>query len=288
MVNLKKAALAVLALGAVVSSNTALAAMYEPPPSMAAQSEAPKHGPYVGIGLGGIGFENQLDGQMSGTFNDGTRSAAGSVNLDNADGGNYGLNSYLLVGYGWTFPNKVFLGGEIFGNLTNVPVSVNANVNGQGATDGIVTADAAGNASGTINQTLQNVYGIRLLPGYQVTPSSVVYGIIGYARAHTNTSAGGAGGGDLAIGDLVDETGSVGGSVSSSYNYNGLQLGLGSMISVTDHIALRADLIWTGYESQTLTSGSYTDPNGLGAVQGSLSSQPTTLEADVGVIYMFD
>lgn len=277
MVKLNKAALAVLALGVAGVAN---AAMYAPPPAMAAEEPAAQHGFYVGIGLGGIGFETQLSGQASATLN-GLADTAVSLNDDK---GNYGLNSYLLGGYAWTFPNKVFLAGEIFGNLTNVPVSMSVETGALTNPD-LVDAEAFSDAG--VSMTLDGVYGIRALPGYQVTPSSVVYGIIGYARAHAGANA--FENSAAAIDDVVIASSTE--SVSNSYNFNGLQLGLGSMINVTEHVALRGDLIWTGYGSQTVLSGSAGDPANpadVGAVQGDLSVDPTTIEADVGVVYMFD
>lgn len=276
MVKLNKAALAVLALGVAGVAN---AAMYAPPPSMTVEEPTAKHGFYVGIGLGGIGFESQMSGQASGTING---IADTGVSLGNADGGNYGLNSYLLGGYAWTFPNKVFIAGEIFGNLTNVPVSTNASF--ASVSDPGLDTVVAGN--GGADLTLDGVYGIRALPGYQVTPSSVVYGIIGYARAHAGSDVYGNATAD--VGPFPEVTGSA--SSSESYNFNGLQLGLGSMINVTHNIALRGDLIWTGYGKQTLVSGSAgsNDPDDIGAIQGDLQADPTTIEADVGVVYMFD
>lgn len=269
MKNLKKAALAVLALGA---TSVACAAMYEPPPSMMVDTSAPKHGPYVGIGLGGIGFSTDVTSQGSVTLNGlEARNVSSS-----ADGGEAALNSFLLAGYGWTFPNKVFLGAEIFGNLTNAPVTLNTT---SSAVDAITGATTTGNAN--VNMTLEGDYGVRVLPGYQVTPSSVVYGIIGYSRAYTETST---------TNNLTTalEGSNVGYDLSSSNHYwfNGLQLGLGSMISVTDNIALRGDLIWTGYQEKTLDSNSTT--NSVGSAQGSVTAQPTTIEADVGIVYTFD
>lgn len=269
MINLKKAALAVIALGA---TSVACAGMYEPPPGMMVDTSVPKHGPYVGIGLGGIGFATDSTSQGSVTLNGlDARSVSSS-----SDGGEVALNSFLLAGYGWTFPNKVFFGAEIFGNLTNAPVTLNTT---SSSVDALTGATTTGNAN--VNMTLEGDYGVRILPGYQVTPSSVVYGIIGYSRAYTNTST---------TNNLTTSVAGteVGYDLSSSdhFWFNGLQLGLGSMISVTDNIALRGDLIWTGYEQQTLASSS--SSNSLGSAQGSITAQPTTIEADVGLVYTFD
>ncbi len=269
MINLKKAALAVIALGA---TSIASAAMYAPPPGMVVDTPAPKHGPYVGIGLGGMGFSTDITSQGSVTLNGlEARNVSSS-----ADGGEVGLNSFLLAGYGWTFPNKVFLGAEIFGTLTNAPVTLNTTSSG---VDALTGATTSGNAN--VNMTLDGTYGVRVLPGYQVTPSSVVYGIVGYSRAHTDTST---------TNNLTTalDGGSTGYDLSSSNHYwfNGLQLGLGSMISVTDNIALRGDLIWTGYQEKTLNSN--TTSNAIGSAQGSVTAQPTTIEANVGLVYTFD
>jgi opacity protein-like surface antigen len=267
MIKFNKVALAVLALS---TTSIASAAMYEAPPGMMTEAAPSNHGPYVGIGVGGIGFENKIT-------QDGTSGIIGVTDKtisNTADGGNYGLNSYLLAGYAYTFPNKVFLGGEIFGTLTNVPVSVNNNYSGSHAEPA-----SSFTSSTDTSMTLEGTYGVRVLPGYQVTPSSVVYGIVGYSRARASTSTV-----NTYTTTPAGETSTA--NTSDSFWFNGLELGLGSMISVTDHIALRGDLIWTGYQSQTLASLS--NVTSTSTASSSVTAKPTTLEANVGLVYMFD
>ena len=268
MINFKKTAWAVVALG---TASVACAGMYEPPPGMMDEPAYAKHGPYFGIGLGALGFETQVTTQGTVTIDDvASRSVSGS-----GDGGNEGLNSYVLAGYGWTFPNKVFLGGEVFGNLTNAPVTINNSSSNSDSDTGVTTSSNA-----NVNMTFDGDYGARLLPGYQVTSSSVVYGIVGYSRGYTSTTT---------TNTLTSSAGDSSGyelSSSDHYWFNGLQLGLGSMINVTNNIAFRGDLIWTGYEQQTLASASSSDA--IGSAQSSITAQPITIEADVGLLYTFD
>lgn len=258
MMKCKKTALAVLALS---FAGLASAGMYGPPPMEPTETDG-THGFYLGIGAGGIGLTDKITETGSAVFHS-TTSLSGTTS---ADGGSIGLNSYLLAGYAWKLPNKVFLGTEIFGNLTNAGSSVD-----------VTSTDLVLDSNNSVDVTLQYVYGIRALPGFQITPDAVVYGIIGYARAHATS--------DLSA-SLAAGADTYSQSVSDSYNFNGYQLGLGSMISASTHVAIRGDLIYTGYESQTLRSGSVSSSTFSG--EGSISAQPSTLEADVGLVFTFD
>lgn len=271
MVNLKKAALAVLALGVAGVAN---AAMYAPPP-VETQEPVAKHGFYAGIGLGGVGFHNKTEAQGSAAL-DGIAevSANGSSN-----GGNVGLNSWLLGGYSWVFPNKVFLGAEVFGTLANTSASAGGNVGG--ASDVIFGTSATGSAD--LHLIMDGSYGVRALPGYQLAPNAVVYGIAGWASLITDAELSSSGA--VASSDFgISESSSA--SSKQHENFYGYQLGLGSMINVTDNIAIRGDLIWSAYGKKTIASGGTTTD--IGSAQGSITADPTTIEANVGLVYMFD
>lgn len=111
---------------------------------------------------------------------------------------------------------------------------------------------------------LQNAYGIRVLPGYYFTPDTVGYGIIGLARGNFK---------------LSDDYGD-----SDSEYLNGYQVGVGSMTKLTPNVGLRGDVIYTSYnkmkESESASDGEFT-------ASESLSAKPTTLEANVDLIYSF-
>lgn len=282
MIQLKNAVLAVLALGIAGVAN---AAMYVPPPATQQPTEYP-HGFYLGAGLGGIAFTTDQAVQGS--------DVAGSVDASDTYGasqanGNIGLNGVLFGGYNWTFSNKLFLGGEIFGNFFNTGSSEN----GYGTADASVTFTEPGSTTPTtltagadVTQSshliYNNAYGIRALPGYRVSQDAVIYAIIGYTRVHaTNTGS-------------TNATADIDGTIvpiysdnfDQTYDFNGYQVGLGSMINITEHVAVRGDLIYAGYSQQTLHSASFSD--GTASDDLSITANPTSLEADVSLVYMFD
>ena len=58
------------------------------------------------------------------------------------------------------------------------------------------------------------------------------------------------------------------------------------MINISEHVAVRGDLIYAGYSQQTLHSASFSD--GTASDDLSITANPTSLEADVSLVYMFD
>ena len=111
MIALKKTVLAILTLGVATLSN---AAMYQPPVAHETQAPTEKQGFYVGLGLGVIQVSDDYDLTVSST-------------LVTSNPKDTGLNSTFFTGYAWTFPNKIFLAGELFGNLLNTGSSLNVN-----------------------------------------------------------------------------------------------------------------------------------------------------------------
>ena len=275
MVNLKKAALAVLALSV---AGVASAAMYAPPPAAEAQETTAKHGFYVGVGVGALAAADSLSASGTATSSGilgGT--AEGSANNDL---GGISVNSYVLGGYSWVFPNKLFLGAEVFGSLTNASGSASAST--VSASDS--GFHSTGVANGGLTFTEEGGYGVRALPGYQVSPDAVVYAIAGWSNMTANIGVNGSATTTVADVDAADVA--ISGSSSDSYNFNGYQLGLGSMINVTSNIAVRGDLIWSSYGSKNVAGGAVTAEDTT--AQGTVSVDPSSLEANVGVVYTFD
>lgn len=264
---IKKMTLAFVVLSV---SDIASAAMYQAPPVAVASAPTAKNGFYAGIGLGGLALHETLSGSGTTTFEDGASS--GGASTTNA-GSATELNSTLLAGYAWSLPHQIFLGVEAFGNYTNASIfgsSSQTNTDADGMT---VESEGSG------DYTLHYMYGVRALPGYQIKPDVVVYGIVGYSRAHVDVNANPV----TVTVDSSDKT-IIPGS-SSAYNFNGYQLGLGAMIDITEHVAIRGDVIYTGYQSQTSQS---TEVVGDSIISGSSTLGFSTLEADFSLIYRFD
>ncbi len=265
VLNFRKTTLALLALGL---GGVANAGMYAAP-VMAEPDPAGKSGFYIGVGGGAMNLTTKFSGPGSSVSADGlVETTQDSSNK----GGALGWNTTAELGYAFALPKKMFLGVEAFGNYSNVSTSTTGvtSTTVAGATD---TADTSG------HYKLDFVYGARLLPGYQVTNDAVVYGIVGYARADSklDTSA------TITRSDATVETLPT---TTESFGLNGLELGLGSMIDVTEHVAIRGDIIWTGYENKTVDT-SDTDAAG-GTSSSSTKVSPSTVEANVGVVYKFD
>ena len=231
-------------------------------------SHAAPNGFYAGAGLGGITFHDTLSGSGATTFDDGSSTAGTSTTNAGSD---IELNSAAFAGYAWSLPHQLFLGTEVFGNLMNASIY-------NSTAQAISQVDAHNVSSeGSGDYTLKNAFGARILPGFQIKPDVVAYGILGYTRAHIDINSN-------ASSITVDSDTATIPSSTSSYNTNGYQLGLGSMINVTEHIFIRGDVIYTGY--QNIDSHS-TITEGDGVTTGSSTLQFSTLEADLSVGYQF-
>ncbi len=230
MISLKKAALAVLTLSV---SGLASAGMYAAPAAPEMAEPAAKSGFYVGAGVGGIGFSNKFTGSATGTSVNGLVESASSASQEVGD---VGFNSTLLAGYTFALPKRFSVGLEAFGNYTNTSASQSITVGNEGPSNSI-------SSSSNGDLKMDWVYGVRLLPGYQVTEQAVAYAILGYARGHADLKSSGS---NIMNANTVDFPEST-----KSENFNGYQVGLGSMIEVAEHVSIRGDLIYTGYASQT-------------------------------------
>lgn len=220
-----------------------------------------EHGFYLGLGAGFLTLNNAFD--IDGTITD----AEGNEKTESVvtNSGNTGFNSFLVGGYSWKFVNRLFLAGEIFGNLTNTSTPTE-----------IIQSNSKKDIINNIDVTLQSVYGVRALPGYQVADNAVIYGIAGWARANAEST------------DTLTSTKNDKNNLedNGTLNFNGYQLGLGSMLDITEHLALRADLIYTGYGQQTVGDAEK-DKNNGGKVEATATADPSTWEGDIGLVYSF-
>jgi hypothetical protein len=265
MVNVKKIVLASLALGLV---NTVSAAMYMPPAPTVDPTPVSKNGFYAGIGLGALGFREEVTSSGATDSADGTLTGA-TGQTDNI--GSNGLNSTLFVGYGWYLPHRIFLGLEANGNYTNTGATSVLTQTITRTTGGVTNSV---NVDGSGDWKMKSVWGVRALPGYQVNDSTVAYGIIGFAQSRIDLNDNP---GSISVdGSTVNYTGS-----STGYTFNGYQVGIGSMTHLTEHVAIRGDIIYTGYESKTDTVTSAESSS-------SVTAKPSTVEGNVSLVYMFD
>jgi len=219
-------------------------------------SMALANGFYVGAGVGAIGMKNKLSSTSTTT-----NSEQGTTNVyeNNDFNTDVAVNSALFMGYALFFPNKYVLSLEAFANAS--PVSVNNVVN---------------NSYSTIDSSIKfnSVYGVRLLPGFQVTKSSIVYAIAGYALANAKVQG-------TLNGTALDSP-RLDSQYDETRHLNGYQLGLGAMTHVANHVLIRGDLIYSGYQSTSVTATSNN-----GDLSNTYSVKPYTIEANLSLMYQF-
>lgn len=211
---------------------------------------------YAGAGLGAINLSNRLD--STSTVNvDG----AISSNSNNDRANDTTLNGVLLFGYDKKFANKTFLALEAFANYAPLKV------------DNAVSSSGANTLELSSQMQYNSVYGLRLLPGLQCGTQTVTYAIIGYALANVD------------IQSSLDNS-SNGEQLSSNYiatkGLSGYQLGWGVMTDVSQHLSLRGDMIYTGYQTTIVNSSSSN-----GVITNEYTLKPYTLEANMALVYHF-
>lgn len=107
-------------------------------------------------------------------------------------------------------------------------------------------------------------YGIRVLPGCRITPSSTLYLLAGYVRGEFKILDNGAYG-----------------TIDKRYGSNGYQVGLGTKIDITRLFSIRLDTNYSGFASQT--------KNGLSTtgVSNHYTSRPSSLEGLISFVLNF-
>ncbi len=188
--------------------------------AVAASSVALADGAYVGVGLGAQAMHDKM--QVTSVTNGGTNNV-----------GNFGAMGGLYAGYGFNFANQFNLGLEAFGNI-----------------DSAKAVDSTGGKFAGIKSRYD--YGVRVLPGYQITPDTTGYILAGYVR-----------------GNFQNQTQSGG---NQNFNANGFQVGLGSQTNIAKNVGLRGDFYYNGFQSKTVTDSlSNTYSNKINTLNGVLS-----------------
>ena len=143
------------------------------------------------------------------------------------------------IGYGRMFKNYLYLGAELFANIST------ASTNNQAIYDhfhetGRYDGDGYHNTISVKNNT-----GISLLPGIQVNQNVLFYGRLGFSKSHI-------GGNERVI--FYSEPLGVPTSTtphSISFSPNGFNYGLGFETALVKHISVRGEFIRTEYQSFT-------------------------------------
>lgn len=188
----------------------------------------------TGFGVANIAMAN---GFYAGA-NAGVSNLNNDLSFDSTDGGDFtgkvdtgdtGVTGGFLGGYTFNFASKLNLGVEAFANMDSS--KTNANVNGYGS----------------LELKQRYAYGLRMLPGYQVTKDTDVHLLAGYVRGNFRLRDNG----------LLDP------NLSKTFNANGYQLGFGMGTDIVKNIGVRADVIYSGYQSKkvygSVPSDTYTN-----------------------------
>lgn len=194
--------------------------------ALTATGVASANGFYAGLGVGG----SSLTSQDSYT----TPSSNTSV-----DTGKIGVLGNLFGGYNFNFDNQMNLGIEAFAGADSAKVEANA-------------------GSFSVSDQLRYNYGVRMLPGYQITADTDLHLLAGYTRGNFKFST---------------STG-----YSTNKNANGYQVGFGSTTSVNSNFAVRGDIIYSGYKSVS---------TGVGTNGDSATAKASTLDGVVSGEYKF-
>ena len=174
---------------------------------------------YVGAG---IGATNCADTQLI------TAPSAPSSAPTTHDYSGIGLLGSWFAGYNIDLPKRFNLGLELFFNESNDRFGVN---------DISINPATAGQPITSMKISQKYAYGIRMLPGYKITPDIDGHLILGFSRGTFRLRDDGA----YALAE-------------SDFDVNGPQFGLGCSVGFWKNLALRLDFIYTLYHHEHYTA----------------------------------
>jgi len=163
-------------------------------------------------------------------------SSTAGVHSSNVDLNANGWVGGLMLGYGQYFSNMYYLGGELFGNLSNANENYNAT-----SLDG--GAPVAYNGKVTVNGS----YGLALLPGVKLNDATLGYIRLGYNWTNIK----------------YQESLTGVGSASKTNTSGGFAYGVGMETLLSGNWSLRTEYTYTNYNSSntSLGAGTNVDPS---------------------------
>ena len=135
----------------------------------------------------------------------------------------------LMLGYGMMIYDWVYLGGEVFGNLSGASQTMSPTRTGSGA----VNTDFQVSGS----------WGVGLLPGIKVTDSTLTYVRLGWNWANLKQNV-----------NVTDVTGAIVSTGSKSETSNGFVFGVGMETLIVENWSLRGEFDHTWYSDFTALS----------------------------------
>ncbi len=175
--------------------------------------------PYVGASLGvnSANYNTSYNlSPLSGSVDFGGRNAIGN----------------LFAGYGALVSQNIYLGGEVFADLTNTSSEVKV---------------LGGSTEIKTSMTNKYGYGVSVIPGLMLSDHTMLYGRAGLVRSRFDSK--------------LSATSGVFSSAASAQNtVTGGQLGLGVQTSLTQNVDLRAEYDYTQYRAINFNDGMSVKP----------------------------
>ena len=216
----------------------------------------PYNGVYVGADIGLValfqGVSVSLNETAPGPF----------IGSSTTPLGHFGIIGGGIIGYDYSLPQKIKLGIEGYVNGINVTIPQSL--------QSTVPSD-----SGSTTTQQNYAWGVRALPGYELSPGVVAHLILGYSNAQFFINSPPPATGLSVLQPIVNE----------SFTCNGFQSGIGLTSIVYRNFSLRIDGLFTTYGAHS--SPSYAFNNGALVYTGTFKSVLNTFEGDLTLSYKF-
>lgn len=219
---------------------------------------------YLGAQMGyqSTDLESTVDASSVDSVSSSSGSATADFNLDGVAGG-------IFAGAKFYVRESLYLATEVNLGTSNADGGIRVGSSFE-IDDG--TFSDSGSSSSSINAEAGKSYGFGVLLGKDLTPSTSIYGRLGYQRTEYELTESGTGltGLDTVS---VDET------------FGGIRYGIGLETAMTNNLALRLDWSLTDYSDEGYSESFQNDFGGTETE--SLSFDPTENLFQVGLSYRF-
>ena len=183
-------------------------------------------GAYVGLGAGLASTTPKLSADNQINVQSGMVNLSGNYNNDNYS--EYSFNGQIFTGYGKTFNNSYYIGGEIWGNYFNTKMNHSYNYS-----IGPMTPGASNDANGHFKVENPYSFGGALRLGYLLSPRVMFYGLIGFDYAKFDVK-------NTMSDHYVDADIDHNFTITDKFNkwLPAILAGVGGDMGITDHLSL--------------------------------------------------
>lgn len=212
---------------------------------------------YLGAGFGRQTAESSVAMQ---TANFLTANPTDSINR-NFDWAADNVDVHLLAGYQFIFADKFTLAAEVFGAISTF--------SGDYSQTPTINYTGVGNVpSGNATFRLTGSVGVSVLPGYQITPDTILFSRIGWVNGYFKLNDSLNNGGSVFFGNQA---------ISIGTNKSGLELGLGMDTLISQDFSIRGEYDWEHFQTISVN----------GAANQHLTLKPNINNFDLSFIYHF-